>query len=359
MRRPIPVATGVVVLLVVLGTPFLRVDPGLPSYEVLPASNDARQVADALATRFTGNQGEQFAIVLPGVDAEGADADAVEAFVDDVRGIDGVAEASVQAADAGSWVTVVPSVALRSPDGERVVEAIRDLSPPFDVGVEGGAAELVDSKAAIYDRLPLALAIVGGATFVLLFAVFGSILVPVKAIVANLLSLSATFGAMVWVFQEGHLSGVLDFTATGQLDVAMPILMFCIAFGLSMDYEVFLLSRIKEEHDRTGDNTRAVAAGLEKTGRLITAAALVLAISFAAFGTSGVSFMKMMGLGLALAIVMDATVIRGLLVPAFMRLAGEANWWAPGPLRRLHDRWGLHEAPPPEPAAPAAPARQS
>ena len=357
MRRPVPVATGVVVLLLVLGSPFLRVDPGLPSYEVLPASNEARQAADALATRFSGNQGEQFAVVLPRVDAEGADADDVEAFVDGIRGVDGVAEASVQAADAGSWVTVVPSVVLRSPDGERMVEAIRDLRPPFEFGVEGGAAELVDSKAAIYGRLPLALAIIGGATFVLLFAVFGSILVPVKAIVLNLLSLTATFGAMVWVFQEGHLSGVLDFTATGQLDVAMPILMFCIAFGLSMDYEVFLLSRIKEEHDRTGDNTAAVAAGLEKTGRLITAAALVLAISFAAFGTSGVAFMKMMGLGLALAILMDATVIRGLLVPAFMRLAGEANWWAPGPLRRLHARWGLHEAPSPDVPPPPATAQ--
>jgi RND superfamily putative drug exporter len=182
---------------------------------------------------------------------------------------------------------------------------------------------------------------------VLLFAVFGSVLVPIKAIVLNLLSLTATFGAMVWIFQDGHLSGVLDFTATGQLDVAMPVLMFCIAFGLSMDYEVFLLSRIKEEHDRTGDNTQSVATGLERTGRLITAAAAILAISFAAFGTAGMSFMKLMGIGLALAIVMDATIIRGLLVPAFMRLAGEANWWAPAPLARLHRRWGINETPDP------------
>jgi RND superfamily putative drug exporter len=155
---------------------------------------------------------------------------------------------------------------------------------------------------------------------------------------------------MVWIFQDGHLAGPLDFTATGRLDVAMPILIFCIAFGLSMDYEVFLLSRIKEEHDRTGDNTAAVAAGLEKTGRIVTAAAAVLAVTFVAVGTSGVSFIKMFGIGLALAIVMDATVVRGLLVPAVMRLAGEANWWAPAPLRRLHNRWGLHEAPSTEPA---------
>ena len=173
------------------------------------------------------------------------------------------------------------------------------------------------------------------------------------------MSLTATFGAMVWIFQEGHLSGVLDFTATGQLDVAMPILMFCIAFGLSMDYEVFLLSRIKEEHDRTGDNTQAVAAGLPDGQGLITAAALVLAITFAAFVTSGMSFMKLMGLGLALAIIIDATIVRALLVPAMMRLAGAANCGAPGPLRRLQRRRGISRGGPvgdsAEPAAPASP----
>jgi putative drug exporter of the RND superfamily len=348
MRRPVPVATGVIVLLLVLGSPFLRVNPGLPSYESLPESNEARRVAEALATDFDGNQSEQFAVVLPRTDGDGADAEAVAAFADRVRAVDGVAEVTVESADAGSWLTVVPSVALVSPDGEDLVDDIRAIDAPFPFGVEGDAADLVDTKAAIYDRLPLALAIIGITTFVLLFAVFGSLLVPLKAIVLNLLSLTATFGALVWIFQEGHLSGVLDFTATGQLDVAMPILMFCIAFGLSMDYEVFLLSRIKEEHDRTGDNTQAVAAGLARTGRLITAAALVLAITFAAFVTSGMSFMKLMGLGLALAIIVDATIVRGLLVPAVMRLAGEANWWAPGPLRRLHRRWGVREAVPQE-----------
>ena len=347
MRRPIPVAAGVVVLLLVLGSPFLRINPGLPSYESLPESSEARRVAAALATDFEGNRSEQFAIVLPGTEADGSDAEAeaVAAFVDEVRAVDGVADVTVESAGAGSWLTVTPSVVQHSAAGEDLVEELRRLDAPFEFGVEGDAAELVDSKAAIYDRLPLALAIIGIATFVLLFAVFGSILVPLKAIVLNLLSLTATFGAMVWIFQDGHLSGVLDFTATGQLDVTMPILMFCIAFGLSMDYEVFLLSRIKEEHDRTGDNAQAVAVGLAKTGRLITAAAGILAITFAAFGTSGMSFMKLMGVGLALAVIMDATVVRGLLVPAFMRLAGEANWWAPAPLRRLQRRWGFREAP--------------
>ena len=352
MRRPLPVATAVIVLLLVLGSPFLGVNPGLPSYESLPETNETRQVAAALDTEFSGNQSETFAVVLPGVDAEGSEAGRVAGFADQVHNVEGVADASIDSAAAGSWVTVVPSVALRSAEGEELVEELRALDAPFEFGVEGPAADLVDSKAAIFDRLPLALVIIGLTTSILLLAVFGSVLVAVKAIVLNLLSLTATFGAMVWIFQDGNLSGVLDFTATGQLDVAMPILMFCVAFGLSMDYEVFLLSRIKEEYDRTGDNTQAVAAGLEKTGRLITAAALLLAITFAAFGTSGMSFMKMMGLGLALAIVMDATVVRGLLVPAFMRLAGEANWWAPAPLKRFQERWGFHESPSPGPREP-------
>jgi putative drug exporter of the RND superfamily len=343
MRRPVVVATSVVVLLVVLAVPFLGVSWGLPSYHTLPESNDVRQTSERLAGEFVGNRGEQFSIVIPGAGGSGPDEAAVRGFVERLEDVDGVASATLQTADAGSWVTVVPNVVLRSADGEALVEDIRGIPAPFDFGVAGPAAELVDTKAAIFDRLPVALAIVGVITFVLLFAVFGSVLVPIKAMVMNLLSLTATFGAMVWIFQDGHLSGVLDFTATGQLDVAMPVLVFCIAFGLSMDYEVFLLSRIKEEHDRTGENTLAVAVGLERTGRIVTAAAGVLAVTFLAVGTSGVSFIKMFGLGMALAVVMDATVIRGLLVPAFMRLAGEANWWAPAPLRRLHSRWGIHD----------------
>src|SRR5437867_12833505 len=180
---------------------------------------------------------------------------------------------------------------------------------------------------------------------------FGSVVVPAKAVALNLLSLTATFGAMVWIFQEGHLAGALGFTPTGVIDTTTPILMFCIAFGLSMDYEVFLLSRIKEEYDRTGDNTASVAVGLERTGRIVTAAAGLLSVVFIAFATSQITFIKLLGVGLALAVLMDATLIRGTLVPAFMRLAGRANWWAPKPLRRLHDRIGLREAPSPFPAA--------
>jgi RND superfamily putative drug exporter len=202
---------------------------------------------------------------------------------------------------------------------------------------------LVDSKASLVAKLPLAAGIIAVVTFVVLFLMFGSLLVPAKAVVLNLLSLTATFGAMVVVFQKGRGAGLLDFTATGTLDTTTPILMFCVAFGLSMDYEVFLLSRIKEEHDSGAGTVESVARGLERTGRIVTAAAALLAIVFLSFATSGVTFIKLFGIGLTLAVLMDATLIRGALVPAFMRLAGEANWWAPAPLRRLHNRFGFSE----------------
>jgi RND superfamily putative drug exporter len=251
-----------------------------------------------------------------------------------------------------AWLSVVPTVGAQTPEGEQLAEELRELDAPFGFLVGGGAAQLIDTKDALAAGLPIALAIIAIVTFLLLFLMSGSLLIPLKALVLNILSLTATFGALVWVFQDGNLSGLLDFTATGRIDTSMPILMFCIAFGLSMDYEVFLLSRIKEEYDRTGDNRASVALGLERTGRIVSAAAALLAITFIAFGTADVSFIKAFGLGLALAVLMDATVIRGLLVPAFMRLAGRANWWAPAPLRRIHDRYGIREVP--GPITPAA-----
>jgi putative drug exporter of the RND superfamily len=250
-------------------------------------------------------------------------------------------------------MSVVPTFAVVSERGENLVKDIRSLDVPLDIAVEGQAATLVDTKASIADRLPLALLIITLTTFALLFMLSGSILVPIKALVLNFLSLTATFGAMVWIFQDGNLADLLGFTATGAIDTSMPILMFCIAFGLSMDYEVFLLSRIKEEHDRTGDNELSVALGLERTGSIVTAAAALLAITFFAFGTSGVSFIKMFGIGLGLAVLMDATVVRAFLVPAFMRLAGEANWWAPARLRRFHNRYGVSESEHPAPIDPS------
>jgi len=373
MRRPVPIAATVVAVLLLLGTPFLRVNFGTPDDRVLPPSAGSRQASEILRSDFTGNSAESFGVAAEGVGADRIDdIAATAATISAMDGVDRVdsaagtfvdgdlvatddtdarflapADPSTAPGTAGTdatWMSVVPDFAVVSQQGEQLVQDIRSLDLPIEVGVEGAAAGLVDTKAAIGDALPWAALIIVLATFVLLFLMAGSLLVPIKALVLNFLSLTATFGAMVWIFQDGNLSGLLGFTATGAIDTSMLILMFCIAFGLSMDYEVFLLSRIKEEHDRTGDNEASVALGLERTGSIVTAAAALLAITFFAFGTSGVSFIKMFGIGLGLAVLMDATVVRAFLVPAFMRLAGEANWWAPGPLRRFHDRYGLKES---------------
>ncbi len=363
MRRPIPIAATVTVALLLLGAPFLRVQFGAPDDRVLPTSAESRQASEILRTEFSGNTAEGFGVVVDRVDvttdAGRADITTVAESISSLQGVARVesavgtyvngAQVATGEADQRfvgegiTWLSVVPDFAVASANGEQLVKAIRLLDAPVDLAVAGAAAGLIDTKAAISGSLPLALGIIIVATFVLLFLLSGSLLVPIKALVLNALSLTATFGAMVWIFQDGNLSDLLGFTATGAIDTSMPILMFCIAFGLSMDYEVFLLSRIKEEHDRTGDNEASVALGLERTGSIVTAAAALLAITFFAFGTSGVSFIKMFGIGLGLAVLVDATVVRAFLVPAFMRLAGEANWWAPAPLRRFHDRYGLRE----------------
>ena len=369
MRRPVVLGGSVVALLVVLGLPFLHVQLGLPDDRVLPASVSSRQVQDEIRANFTSNEAGAVQVVARGIGDPTTHAAEVGAYASAVSRLPGVARvdaiggsylAGVQVAPAneasarfaapdGTWFSVVPSVEPLSAAGEALVHDVRALDAPFRVEVAGPSAELVDSKAASLGRLPLAAGIIAVVTFVVLFLMFGSVLVPAKAIVLNLLSLSATFGAMVWIFQDGHLAGLLDFTPTGDIAISTPILMFCIAFGLSMDYEVFLLSRIKEEYDRTGDNRRAVAVGLERTGRIVTAAAALLAIVFIAMGTSSVSFIKLFGIGLTMAVLVDATLIRAVLVPAFMRLAGDANWWAPAPLRRVYRRWGFSDAEP-EPA---------
>jgi len=374
MRRPVPVATVVVIVLLLMGAPFLGLKLSTPDDRVLPASAESRQAHDVIREEFSSTEIGTLSLVAAstGGATESAIGDYASRLarlpsvsrVDTVTGTycgDGLAEevgcrpgqlvlgpesssryAGFVAGD-GAYLSVVPSVEPYSDAGEQLVHDLRSSDPPFPVQVTGLSAELVDSNDALFARLPWALAIIGAITVVLLFLMFGSLVIPLKAVVLNLLSLTATFGAMVWIFQEGHLSGVLDFTATGGLAASMPILMFCVAFGLSMDYEVFLLSRIKEERDKGATNTASVAVGLERTGRLVTAAAVLMAVVFMAFATGGVSFIKLFGIGLTLAVLLDAFVIRGTLVPAFMRLAGEWNWWAPGPLRRFHDRFGIAE----------------
>ena len=365
MRRPATVALAGVTLLILVGLPFLRVEFGVPDDRVLPDGDPARAVSETLRTDFGSAEADAFSIVATG--ADDADVDAYAAAVSTVDGVsrvDGVTGRYVDGTmvappDAGLAdfrrgdtvrFNVVPDVEPISAEAETMVADVRALDHGLEEILVGGqSAALVDSKAAIFGLVPWAGLWIAAATFVLLFLMFGSLLVPLKAIVLNTLSLTATFGAMVWIFQDGNGAGLLGFTATGLTDTTTPILMFCIAFGLSMDYEVFLLSRMKEEYDRTGDNDLAVVTGLEKTGRLVTAAALLLSITFFAFATSSVTFIKLFGLGLGLAVIVDAFVVRATLVPALMKLAGDWNWWAPRPLRRFHDRFGISESVPEEP----------
>jgi RND superfamily putative drug exporter len=372
MRRPGAVAIAGVTFLLALGVPFLGVEWGVPDDRVLPESTEVRRQSDILRSDFDSSEGDAFPIVVTG----GVDDSAITAYAAAVSSVPGVArvdsavgrfvngasvlddpalvqfDPTASTSGQATWFNVVPDVEPISSAAERMVRDVRAIEAPFaDTLVGGASAGLVDSKSAIFSRVPSAAGIIVVATFVLLFLMFGSLLVPVKAIVLNALSLTATFGLMVWVFQEGNGADLLGFTATGLTDISMPILMFCVAFGLSMDYEVFLLSRIKEEYDRTGDNDLAVVMGLERTGRLVTAAALLLSITFFAFATSGVTFIKLFGLGLAVAVLVDAFVVRSTLVPALMKLAGDWNWWSPAPLRRLHERFGISEAPPEEQTA--------
>ena len=360
MRRPIPFATAALLLLFVLGAPFFGVELGQSDDRMLPESANARVAGDVMRAEFSAfesapvdvialgvtdpGQIDSFAATLSTLDGAGRVDAGTGSYIAGMQVVPGGPAHARFVSDAGSFFAVVPAVEPNSPEAESLVAAIRDLEPGFDTQVTGTTAFFADTKASLLGDLPWAIGLIAVVTFVLLFLMFGSVVVPTKALVLNVLSLSATFGALVWVFQEGHLSGLLGFTATGTLEITMPILMFCIAFGLSMDYEVFLLSRIKEEHDLGVANEPSVARGLERTGRIVTAAAVLIAVVFVAFATSGVSIMKMFGIGMALAVLVDAFVVRATLVPAFMRLAGEANWWAPPFLRRVHARFGIRES---------------
>ena len=353
MRRAVPVVVVVGTGLVLLAAPFLHARFDDTGVKALPTSSETRQVAEAIDARFPAVTAEPVEVVAS-IDRG---APAVAAWVDDIADLPGVVEATVDtdvpATLDGAPVTVVAVHAEGETNGrtaQAVVGAVRDLDPDFAVQVGGDPAEIVDLRDSISSRLPLAVAIVVVATFVLLFLMTGSVVVPAKAIVMNVLSLGATFGALVWVFQDGHLSGLLGFSPPGALDLIMPVIIFLFAFGLSMDYEVFLLSRIREVWEETGDNDLAVAQGLQRSGRIITSAALLIVIVFAGFASGEIVALKQMGLGLAIAVVVDATVVRCLLVPATMKLMGRWNWWAPAPLARLHERLGLREAPATGPA---------
>ena len=366
MGRAVPVTVAIVAVLLVLGLPMLDASFGLVDHRMLPEGARTRQTEELIDAEFSTDAGAVIPVV-GGVAPAGAGA--VDAYATTLSGLSGVARVDAatgtyaggrRIADPGpanarflagdaTWLAVTAGVEPVSTDGEQLVKTIRATpSPLADIGVTGPAATLVDTKHSIGQRLPFALAWMALATFVLLFLSLGSVLVSAKAVVLNFLSLTATFGSIVWIFQEGHLAGPLDFTATGTTELNSVLLLFCIAFGLSMDYEVFLLSRIMEEHHRGADNTEAVARGLDRTGPVVTAAAVLMAIVFGALMISGLTFLKQYALGLTIAVLLDAFVIRATLVPAVMRLAGNANWWAPRPLRRLHTAVGLSDVRGPE-----------
>ncbi|MFT3715817.1 MAG: MMPL family transporter [Gordonia sp. (in: high G+C Gram-positive bacteria)] len=361
LRHAIPVAVAVTAVLILLGIPFAGVKLGFPDDRVLPASANARVVQDQIRDEFAETSSSTITAVVEGATLPQPMGEYASGLskVDRVAGVItpvGVYAHGKQVAPppAGltrgttSLLTITTDVEPMEDSGRDQVAALRAVPRPAGVAVSftGAAASNVDTVHAIYKYLPWVLLIIAVSTYILLFLFTGSVVLPLKALVMNLLSLSATFGAMVWIFQEGHLDG-FGTTAMGSLVATMPVLMFCIAFGLSMDYEVFLLGRIREEWIKSGrtraDNDHAVAVGLARTGKVVTAAALLMAIVFAGIAASEVSFMRMFGVGLALAVLMDASLIRMMLVPAFMRLAGRWNWWAPGPLRRLHDKIGLVE----------------
>jgi RND superfamily putative drug exporter len=374
MRHPWPYLIGVSAVLLLLAVPFLNIQLGQIDDRVVPADvASSRAAVDQIRENFSSRENAALRVYLPGVDPT-TDTPAIAAFAEQLRDLPGVARVDAASgfyfkdgtnvpaipslrlttrffsddAPRSTWVNVVPDIEPISQKGEDLVAAVRATpgpdARPFTVA--GPSARLVDAKRTIEDRIPWALAFIALVTFLLLFLMTGSVLVPIKALVLNALSLTATFGAMVWVFQEGRFTDLLGYTPTGAIDIFTPLLMFCIAFGLSMDYEVFLLSRIKEEYDYDHDNERAVAVGLGKTGHIVTAAALVLTIVFLGLTTSEVVQVKLFGLGLALAVLVDAFLIRATLVPAIMRLSGRVNWWAPRWVRRWHLRYGIWEQEP-------------
>ncbi|MER6953862.1 MMPL family transporter [Streptomyces sp. NPDC000618] len=340
MRRAPFFALGTTAVLVLLGLPFLGVKFGTADDRQLPSSAESHVVQQHIRDGFPGSPGGGLEVFAQGKATQAQYAAYKErvAALPEVARVDGP---SVKGDSA--YFTVLPKGEAVDDAAQDLVRDLRATDAPFDTKVTGTAAVLVDSKHAIGAQLPWAAAFVAIVTLLLVFLLTGSVLIPLQAVLLNALSLTAMFGAVVWVFQDGHLSGLLGFTSPGSIETTLPVLMFCVAFGLSMDYGVFLLSRIKEEYDRTGDHDRAVRLGLQRTGGLITAAAVILAVVMVAIGTSRVTNTKMLGLGIALAVLMDAMVVRSLLVPAVMRLTGKATWWAPGPLRRFHERFGLSE----------------
>ncbi len=341
MRRATPVAIGTSALLILMGIPFLRVEFTGVDASVLPKDASGRIVDDALKRDFPPvPSGAVFVAVRGGERA------AVEDYARRLAAIDGVAAVSpITDPVGGLWrIDVVPEGAVLGEQAKDVVRAVRDVPAPAAARTGGQTAAFVDLQASLAERLPIALAILTITTLVILFLMTGSVVLPVKALIMNLLTLCAAFGLLVLIFQDGRFESLLDYTTQSALESTQPILLFAVAFGLSTDYGVFLLTRIKEAHDSGLSNTESVAVGLERTGRIVTFAALLFSIALGAFATSQIVFIKELGVGTVLAVLIDATIVRALLVPSLMRLLGDWNWWAPNKLARLHARFGLSEA---------------
>ncbi|MFF5157875.1 MMPL family transporter [Streptomyces sp. NPDC000348] len=370
MRRPVLTAAPVLAVLLLAASPLLNITFGTTDERVLPEDAESRQVSQVLREEFGGSEDSA---ILIAVDTSVAEAP-LTSYAGRLAALEGVerVETSAGTYSAGrpattgpadsalgrpdaQRITVVSSLTPKSEAAESLVEQVRSVTPPpgTDPLVGGNDAVLVDAKKSIADKLPLAVTLVVLTTFLLLFLFTGSVVQPLRALILNLLSLGATLGVMTWIFQDGNLSSLLGFTAQ-PMELAMTVLMFCIGFGLSMDYEVFVTSRIKELHDRGADNETAVVNGLGHTGRIVSAAAFLLAVSFFAFGTAELSFVQMFGLGSGLAILIDALAVRGVLVPAAMRLLGSSAWYAPGFLRTFHARYGLSEGGPKPTSAPGS-----
>ena len=341
MKRPGPIAVTSATLLILLGLPFIGIRFTAVDASVLPPSASARLLDTALRRDFPPNRTAPLELVV-GAPAGSARAAGLAARVATLPGV--AAVSPVQPGGRGiSLIAVAPAAAPLSGASQALVRRIRALRLPFYVGVAGQTAAYVDLEQSLADHLPEVLAIVIAATLIVLFLMTGSVVLPLKAVLMNALSLSATFGILVLIFQDGRLQGPLSYAGQGAIETTQPVLLFALAFGLATDYGVFLLSRIKEARDAGAPNTEAVAIGLERTGRIVTAAAILFAVAIGAFATSQLVFIKELGLGTAIAVLIDASIIRALLVPSLMALLGAWNWWAPAPLRRLHERIGWRE----------------
>jgi RND superfamily putative drug exporter len=342
MRRPIPVATLSATFLILLGLPFLGIKFNTVDPTVLPESASARQTYDTVSAEFPPYRESPIWI-----DLEGASPKQAAQLAARVRRIEGVAEASPPRSLRGgvTAIQVTSANPFISDASQATVKRIRALPAPAGTAVlvGGATADFIDFQASLGRHLPIALGIIVLATLTILFLMTGSVVLPIKSLLMNFLNLSAVFGLLVLIFQDGRLQGFLDYTSPGAIEQTMPILLFAVAFGLSTDYAVFLLSRIKEARDNGASDSECVAIGLERTGRIVTAAALLFAVAMFAFATSKIIFIKENGVGTALAVLIDASIIRALLVPSLMELLGKWNWWAPAPLRRLHERFGVRE----------------